>query len=184
MLDWINQLDYQLLKFINSDLSFAWGDWFFPVFTDLHKTPWFQLSFILPFLALWIFKEKKKGFLLVLLFFVNSAVTDFVGSHGFKKVFERPRPFVTHNGTIKKSPAGGYSFVSNHAANSVAMANFIGILYPPLRWPLFTLAGLVGYSRVYNGVHYPSDVVIGGLLGLVISFIFGLAAKRMLKGST
>jgi diacylglycerol kinase family enzyme/membrane-associated phospholipid phosphatase len=61
------------------------------------------------------------------------------------------------------------SFPSGHAASAFAFATAVAREQPRLRWPLMTLAGAVAYSRVYTGVHYPGDVVIGGLLGAAIA---------------
>jgi diacylglycerol kinase family enzyme/membrane-associated phospholipid phosphatase len=61
------------------------------------------------------------------------------------------------------------SFPSGHAASAFAFATAVTREQPRLRWPLLTLAGAIAYSRVYTGVHYPGDVVAGGLLGAAIA---------------
>jgi undecaprenyl-diphosphatase len=86
-----------------------------------------------------------------------------------KKVFARPRPFVLFPEILQKSPATGFSFVSNHSANMVGMAVFLSHYYPRLRLLWWGLAILVGVSRIYNGVHFVSDVIVGGLIGWLIS---------------
>ena len=60
------------------------------------------------------------------------------------------------------------SFPSGHAASAAAFAVAVGSVVPALRLPLRLAAGVVGFSRVYGGVHYPGDVVIGAATGAVI----------------
>jgi undecaprenyl-diphosphatase len=70
------------------------------------------------------------------------------------------------------------SFPSGHAATSFACAATLAWLTPLPRIPLFTLAALIAFSRVYNGVHYPLDVIGGAALGLLVA-----TALRLLAGA-
>jgi diacylglycerol kinase family enzyme/membrane-associated phospholipid phosphatase len=70
------------------------------------------------------------------------------------------------------------SFPSGHAASAFAFATAVTREQPALRWPLTALAGAVAYSRVYTGVHYPGDVVAGGLLGAAIARAVTRTASR------
>lgn len=110
------------------------------------------------------------------------ALSDRISVELFKEVFMRYRP--THNLDLKdvvhtvtdfsgKEYRGGlYSFVSSHATNFLALATFYWMLLRPDRkrvfWIIFGWAILVCYSRIYLGVHYPTDIVCGGLLGIAI----------------
>jgi membrane-associated phospholipid phosphatase len=69
------------------------------------------------------------------------------------------------------------SFPSGHAATAFAAATAVGVLHPRLRAPLLLLAGMVALSRVYLGVHFWSDVLVGSLLGVAV----GLAAARLFQ---
>jgi undecaprenyl-diphosphatase len=60
------------------------------------------------------------------------------------------------------------SFPSGHTATAFAAAAVVGAFYPRLRWPLYTLAALVGLSRIYLGVHFALDVAAGAILGVSI----------------
>ena len=78
--------------------------------------------------------------------------------------------------------AGGRrSFPSNHSANSAAVAVFTSLVYPPLAVPALVFAGLVGFSRAYLAVHYPSDVLVGWILGGLIGYGVWLLLRRRLK---
>ena len=101
----------------------------------------------------------------------------------FKNVFERLRP--CHNPDINTmihitgSCGAKYGFVSSHAANSFALAVFVGLLlrhhYRYIMTGMLLWAALVSYSRIYVGVHYPGDILGGAILGGVIAlFIYAL----------
>lgn len=93
---------------------------------------------------------------------------------GMKYAFNRPRPFVTYPDLItKKDKAGSYSFPSGHTSSAFATATSLSLMYP--KWyvigPSFLWASAVGYSRMELGVHYPSDVLVGALIGVGSSFL-------------
>lgn len=87
-----------------------------------------------------------------------------------KAIFRRRRPFhkVVEVVVIGTKPSN-WSFPSGHAATAFAGAHLLGREVPSLRWLLYGIAAIVAGSRVYLGVHYPSDVVIGSTVGLLLS---------------
>lgn len=93
-----------------------------------------------------------------------------------KLVTERARPPLA-DPTIQAlvTLPDSHSFPSGHAATAFAAATVVGVLHPRLRAPLLALALMVAVSRVYLGVHFWSDVVVGSLLGVAI----GIAVARM-----
>lgn len=110
-------------------------------------------------------------------------------ANAFKYGFARPRPcYETDlNGMfrlVKSSCGGAYGFFSAHAANSMAVAIFMGMLLRQLwSWFIFVgvlLALMVGYSRIYLGVHYPFDVFIGFFIGAFFAFIAQFIFKKHL----
>jgi len=60
-----------------------------------------------------------------------------------------------------------FSFPSGHTASAFLMATVISTFYPALIIPNFLMAALIGLSRIYNGVHYPGDVIVGSLIGII-----------------
>jgi undecaprenyl-diphosphatase len=85
-----------------------------------------------------------------------------------KSWIQRPRPFLALNDTILRVPAGTprASMPSGHAMNAFLAATIVGWYYPRFGVAAMLIAAGVAVSRVYNGVHYPSDVLVGSLLGL------------------
>jgi undecaprenyl-diphosphatase len=88
-------------------------------------------------------------------------------SEGLKLVLQRDRPYVTYPDV--RTPAGkegSFSLPSTHATLAFAGATIFSEAYPSWSWPAYGWATLVSISRVYNGVHYPTDVLAGALVGV------------------
>jgi undecaprenyl-diphosphatase len=99
-----------------------------------------------------------------------------------KEVFERLRPPVADpTVTALVATPGGYSFPSGHATTAFAAAAAVGMVHPRLRWPLLGLAALVGFSRVYLGVHYGLDVLAGAVLGTAVGVASAFAICKLLR---
>lgn len=87
-----------------------------------------------------------------------------------KKLFKRPRPCdFLMNLTAHVTPSDKFSLPSGHTAAAWLMACIIAHFYPPFAVIAYIWAALIGLSRVLLGVHYPSDVVAGTLLGMTIA---------------
>ena len=88
-------------------------------------------------------------------------------TQGAKRIFKRDRPFVTYPDIVKKSDGGGYSMPSGHTSAAFCTATSLSLLFP--KWyviaPAYLWAVSVGYARMYQGVHYPSDVLVGAIVG-------------------
>jgi len=88
----------------------------------------------------------------------------------FKYVAQRDRPptIILDPKPLMEVPTTS-SFPSGHTSTSFACAYVISRLAPRLTIPVFVLAALIGFSRVYVGVHYPLDVVVGAIFGLIVA---------------
>lgn len=87
--------------------------------------------------------------------------------YGLKYSIQRPRPYDTYPDIIPHKTEDSYSMPSGHTSLAFSMATSVSLQYK--KWyvvaPAYIYAGAVGYSRMYLGVHYPSDVVVGALVG-------------------
>lgn len=91
---------------------------------------------------------------------------------GLKYVFERPRPYVTYPELrLPVGPEGSPSFPSGHAAVSFAGATALVLEQPAVAVPAYLWAGAVCYSRMYDGVHYPTDLLGGALIGIGSAYL-------------
>jgi membrane-associated phospholipid phosphatase len=88
-----------------------------------------------------------------------------------KRLSRRPRPVLPADVVVARQvrmPTSA-SFPSGHAASAFAFATAVGSGLPIVAVPLHAAAGVVAYSRVHTGVHYPGDVVVGSMLGTVLA---------------
>ena len=172
--------DNKWFQIINQEYTNPFFDRFFPMITDLHKNATFAVPILLMIMLFFLDKYGRKGVSYFLFLILTLSLNDFIGGK-VKRAFERPRPFtVTELKTIQRTEASpNTSFYSNHSANMFCLAMFISLFFPVAKWFTFPMAALVAYSRIYNGVHYPSDVLFGGLVGMVISLIVFWLIKKL-----
>ena len=107
------------------------------------------------------------------------AVTSAVANMAVKPLVRRRRPGGSVPEERRLEQPDSTSFPSGHSASAAAFAGAVGGQLRPMRIPLNTLAALVGFSRVYTGVHYPGDVVVGWLLGKAVAGIVHQVSLRL-----
>ncbi|MCB9195053.1 MAG: phosphatase PAP2 family protein [Flavobacteriales bacterium] len=177
MIDLLKNIDNQILFAINGSHSNLLDSIMWIISEKYFGAPLYILLLYLSFK-----KFGAKGMLVFLaLGLVTVALSDLTSKHFFKEIFERYRP--SHNLNIKDKLhyvndyyGGTYGFVSSHSANMFAITTF-GLLTLTKNnkkywlWLLLLFPMTVALSRVYLGVHYPSDVLVGALWGCFIGWI-------------
>lgn len=110
---------------------------------------------------------------------VAVGVTSFLANVVLKDLTRRARPSdpVPEERSLVKPDSS--SFPSGHTASAAAFSGVVGRAYPALWLPINALAGAIGFSRAYTGVHYPGDVLGGWLLGKSVSFAVNRVGRRI-----
>jgi undecaprenyl-diphosphatase len=160
---------------MNWELKFMrWADgwWSSPVLD--YTLPWLtylgsHYAVVLFIILSWIITKQRKVFRhLVLLYAIQSAVI-----YGLKFLVQRQRPLFFLETATKLSKGPGEildpSFPSAHATFSFMMATLLALWFPRYRVIFFIVAGFIGWTRIYLGLHYPTDVIGGALLGYGIT---------------
>ena len=169
---------------------FLWLNQFYTPFWDTamywisHRYTWIPL-YILLILYLWI--VDKSLFLKRIFFAILSVgLADYVASGILKPYFQRFRPChdpaIQHLVHVVGNCGGQYGFASSHAANSFALATIFFLYFSRTNkyiGSLFLWAIIVSYSRIYNGVHYPTDIIVGAMIGILSAILFNTILKRL-----
>jgi undecaprenyl-diphosphatase len=141
-------------------------DWLDPIFVALSGIGIQGAIFLIIAAIAALYWRRPAIFLYVLLADVLADLLSYILRYATGR--ERP-PLQFPDPTPLVRLPGNPSFPSGHAATSFACAAMLAYLTPLPRIPLFVLAGLIAFSRVYVGVHYPLDVIGGALLGLAVA---------------
>jgi len=182
----------EFLKSLDTDLFLALNGWhnsfFDPIMYWLSdKLIWIPMYLFVIFL---IFRKyKMQGVLMLLFIAATIALCDQTASGLLKNTVQRLRP--SHDPAImnlvhlSNAGAGGlYGFASSHAANVFGLATFIWLVFDDkfkmLKYWMFIWAAMVAYSRIYNGVHYPGDVIAGIVIGMIWGYLLSKAYLKTL----
>ena len=167
MFDFFSSFDMNLMIWIHQNLSNTIFDKIMPFITN--KNNW-----IVPIASLIIilfFFSGKKGKVTLLILIISLSLTDAICAQILKPFFERLRPSHLHLEQLNLlvSKGGKWSMPSNHAANMFSLAIILSHFYSKYRGLLFSFAVTISFSRVYVGVHFPGDLIVGALIGYAIS---------------
>lgn len=181
MIDYLESVDRLIVLTVN-----GWNNSFLDAFFWFiaQRITWIPLYLYIAYLA-WKKMPKNQFYLFTVFTILSIALADLVSVHLFKNVFLRYRPshhaeltnelhfYLKANGEYYKG--GMYGFVSSHATNFFAFATFVSFSFKDyiskLKWWVLGVAVLVSFSRLYQGVHYLSDLIGGAIVGALIAFI-------------
>jgi undecaprenyl-diphosphatase len=176
MLDQLLQYDTELFLYLNNLGNSSWDGFWMAYTTKIYWTPFYALLLYL------MYKQWGNKPILITVAIVALMIlfTDQI-TNLFKYGFERPRPchveaLINKMRIVRDGCGGRFGFFSGHASNSMAVAIFVGLMlknrYKYLIYILVVWAMVMGYSRIYVGVHYPLDVLCGMLFGSLSGFFF------------
>ncbi|WP_050608170.1 phosphatase PAP2 family protein [Clostridium niameyense] len=161
-MNFIQNIDISILNFIQEYLRNGFLDNFMPLITRLGDLGiiWVAISLILILSR----KYRKIG----LMCLGSLILSTIIGEGILKHTIQRSRPFVAVDNIklLVKAPTS-FSFPSGHSFSSFAVATVIANKIKKYKIPVYILASLIVFSRLYLYVHYPSDVLVGVLLGIV-----------------
>ena len=173
MIDWIDQIDKSIFLYLNSKHSES-SDAIWLFITNIPT--WIPLYILILVLIIKVLKKDSPYLILGLLLVV--LLSDQFTSGFMKPFFERHRPchdpeigYLVH---IANKCGGQFGFASGHSANSFGIAMFVWLVFRyawKWIWIIFVWAVVVAYSRIAIGVHYPGDIIVGGLVGILFGWL-------------
>lgn len=168
MADTFFALDKCLFYLLNHSIHNSVFDVLMPFLTRTDTLHW-RILFGVIWLLL-VIKGGSTGRVVALLLIPLIAISDQLSSSVIKYSVARLRPCAELPDVRLLVPCGtGYSFPSSHAVNSFAAATLFSYYYRKWTWAFVTYASLVALSRPYVGVHYPSDIIAGTVIGITMA---------------
>ncbi len=181
MIEWLDHIDKNIFLFINSFHS-SLSDQIWIWITNIPS--WIPLYLLLIFFIIKIYKKDSIYIIVALLFIV--LVSDQFTSSFMKPFFGRFRPChdpdIGHLVHVANKCGGQFGFASGHSANSFGIAVLIWLVfnnYWRWTWLIFVWAFTVAFSRIMVGVHYPGDIIVGGLVGTFFGWLIFLFVSKV-----
>lgn len=188
-------VDESILFFINKTIRNDFSDLLFVFFSDRRS-----LLALVPVLAVVGYILKRQGkdkfrklIVISVIAVIAASLSDILTSRVIKPLFARPRPCQVLEGLFFYKVKSGiwvltdgissykssFSFVSSHASNSISAAIIFGYFYKKLISVLTITVLIIGISRPYLGVHYPSDIISGWITGALTAGLILILFNRM-----
>ncbi|MCU0392905.1 MAG: phosphatase PAP2 family protein [Thermoflexibacter sp.] len=184
MLESLDEIDKTIFLFLNG----LHQDWLDPIMQFITGTvSW--IPFYILILAFLFWKFKKYALVILIAIALTITAADQLTSSLMKPTFQRLRPCYDEQIRLQVynyvGCGGQFGFASSHAANTFALAMMLWIVCRgmserrKIAYLMFSWAGLVAYSRIYVGVHYLGDVLVGGIIGIILASVISFLFKQM-----
>ena len=163
----ITNIDLGIMMFVQENLRSEIGNAIMKFITHLGDGGW--LWIVIGVILLLFKKTRLAGFSVLISLAINALFTNVT----LKDLIARPRPFHVSDQILPLIPLpSSFSFPSGHTSGSLTAA-FALYKTTPKKYgvPAVILAALIGLSRIYVGVHYPTDVLAGAIIGVICGFI-------------
>ncbi len=172
-MNWLNETELPILWWIREHLTNPFLDTVMPYISSLarHGEFWILLALIL----LCFKKTRKAGMAMG----IAMACGYLIGNLGMKNLFARTRPYDMTEVELLVAKLKDFSFPSGHTLVSFEAATALTVYHRKWGIAAFVLAALIAYSRLYLFVHYPTDVLVGALLGVGIGLVACYVTDRL-----
>ena len=171
-MEWITSIDFAILDGIQKLMRCEFWDAVMKILSYLGEAGavWIILGIVLLF-----FRKTRVAGIAVL---ASVALCFISGELIIKNIVARPRPFQEHQIVMNIRPPHGFSFPSAHSSLSFSAATCLTVYFRKFGIPALVLAALIAFSRLYNFVHYPSDVICGIILGILCALFVCWAIRK------
>jgi undecaprenyl-diphosphatase len=176
-MSYLFSIDYSIFYFFNTVLANPVFDFLMPIITN-GKT-WLPIYALGLIFLLW--KGGIKGRYCAALLVIGIIVSDQTSSSLIKKLVGRERP--CHERMVVRALIGcpgGKSFPSSHSLNNFCAATILAYFFSRQKKYFYSIAALIAFTRVYCGVHYPSDIFFGAIFGCMIGYMIIKAVNYFL----
>ena len=164
-MNWLNESELPVLWWIREHLTHPFLDTVMPYISSLARTGEFWI--LLALILLCFKKTRKAGVAMG----IAMACGYLIGNMGMKNLFARVRPYDVAEVELLVAKLHDYSFPSGHTLASFEVATVLMLQNKKLGIPALVLAVIIAFSRLYLYVHYPTDVLVGVLLGVLFGYL-------------